>query len=826
MSQPSQPALPQSGYTAAQLALALGLNKRSILKALVQTPPTGVAIVRGNDTPTWTLTDLPDRLIELLRYRAGKTGEALPQYLDGLVKLKERGIAPWQPKLSLAEIAADCLAEATKLRAALLPALQRHSSPLLSGEDRARLGLADYQRAFGHTINERHWRRLIARTLQRDGGAEDFNRLELYLPDNPKPKADPARLLPHEADFKELRARVQSFANPDKPSAAEKSLLWADVCELFSDIKTKAQHRKLRRQVVKFLMRHGRGLARNANALRVNLSRKLEAWQASDGDFNELVDGRADGSRAGFVLPEKDRLMLIASAALFGGGMQMAWRECYEQLSEETCKHYPNKRFCPRKVRESIRAAVKLEKEALKGPKNVRVKGAFVNRDPDGIAPGDWDQCDDMTPVNYWWEESETDPRGFWFGQGQWLPWIDERSWFIYDHTLVSDPYYDGFNIRNSWTKKAAEWGLPRQGLSLERGIWKRSRQLVGRKDDLDPSETETGLKRLGLRFHHFTEARGKVIERAFAELQNYFQAAPGYVGRVQMIDRYEGVQKKIALVKSGKAHPADVGFLHKTQLAQVFTTVCREFNERPMHGKYHLGLSPRQVFQERFTSKVIHVPKEFRWILASNRIVCTVGGNGISFDFKPLKGIYFKAAELGGKFGERIAAYFNPERPDTVFCTDLDGSNPFIAERAQAVAPHDPAPGTLERALAQNAAQNQFRRELHRSLRPYYNTPFFQNMFRPGFYNAEAARNSEHFAQEHNRIEAAQKAQTAQTNKARRAYSKLGMNIPSRMRPGAADAAAELAKLMAQPDQNPKSDTAGKKTYILKPFTGNKSHE
>ena len=187
MSQSIQPALPSTGYTAAQLALALGMNKRSVLKALVHTPATGVSIVRGNQTPTWTLAVLPERMRETIASRASGQSLSLADYI-------ETACYPWQPKSPLAEIADDCLAAASKLRAALLPALQRHDSPLLSGDERERLGLADYQRTFGHAINARHWRRLIARTLQRAGSDEDFNRLELYLPDNPKPKASATRL--------------------------------------------------------------------------------------------------------------------------------------------------------------------------------------------------------------------------------------------------------------------------------------------------------------------------------------------------------------------------------------------------------------------------------------------------------------------------------------------------------------------------------------------------------------------------------------------------------------------------------------------------------
>ena len=228
-----QPALPANGYTAAQLALALRLNKRNVLKALGNTPAASTAIVRGNPTPVWPLAALPESVFTRLQTNAAKTQETPAQYVDGLVKLATHGLTPWQPPLTLAEIADNCLAAATRLRAALLPALQRHESNLLSAAEGEQLGRADYQRAFGHAVHERHWRRLLARTLQRAGSGKEFQRLELYLPDNPKPKASAACLLPHEAGFTELRATIQSFTHPAAPSAAEKTLLWSQAFGAF-----------------------------------------------------------------------------------------------------------------------------------------------------------------------------------------------------------------------------------------------------------------------------------------------------------------------------------------------------------------------------------------------------------------------------------------------------------------------------------------------------------------------------------------------------------------------------------------------------------------
>ncbi|MEI2725634.1 MAG: hypothetical protein V9H26_19600 [Verrucomicrobiota bacterium] len=263
-----------------------------MLKALAGTPAIGNAIVRGNPAPIWSLAVLPDRLRTELQAQAAETQETVAQYVDGLVKLAAHGLTPWQPPIPLAEIAADCLADATKLRTALLPTLQRPESNPLSAAERERLALADYQRAFGHPITARHWRRLIERTLQRAGSAREFQPLELYLSDHPKPKASAARLLPHETGLTDLRETIAAFADPAAPSAMEKALLWSQAFELVAGAQSKAGRKALRRELVQFLNRHAPTLAENAHALRVNFERKFSRWQEHGETPAALLDGR------------------------------------------------------------------------------------------------------------------------------------------------------------------------------------------------------------------------------------------------------------------------------------------------------------------------------------------------------------------------------------------------------------------------------------------------------------------------------------------------------------------------------------------------------
>ena len=128
------------------------------------------------------------------------------------------------------------------------------------------------------------------------------------------------------------------------------------------------------------------------------------------------------------------------------------------------------------------------------------MNGAYIERDPNSLASGDSDQSDDLTLPLYWWDET---PDGLWIGQGQLLVWIDERSWMFYSLDLITSNAYSGFSIRNSWTCKAEEHGLPRKLVRVEMGAWRESKVFVGSRDEVGTEETELGLRRLGLRFHH-----------------------------------------------------------------------------------------------------------------------------------------------------------------------------------------------------------------------------------------------------------------------------------------------------------------------------------
>lgn len=770
-------------FTAAQIARALGLTKRAVLAALRDATPAIPATVEGNRPAAWPLESLPLRFREGLARVAKQRGYGGAEHLLATPP-EQIWPPPGFPKLS--EIAQHCLDKAAKAQRALARVLALQGDLSRTSAELEQLGLEDYRREFGYAISGRALRALIKRTIERDGGAENFSRLTLYLDERPARKAPlPSRPRPgDEVEFRELREVIAMFKDQSAPTHAELEYLWTRAFEMSEDrVAAGKPEKRIRRALVRFLFSIKPTLAKHEPALRKTFKRHYAAWLK-----NERRPGWLDKRRtnSGFhrapELNDEDRKLLTATAAALSGPNQ-AWQTHHRELSPAIREYYPGTHRCPARIRELIRHDVAMEKIALHGPHAMRTAGAFVNRNPNGIASGDWDQSDDMTMVNVWWDDAPDSPEGFWFGQGQLLVWIDERSWFAYGWDLISDPYYDAFSIRNSWNTKAATWGLPRKGLSLERGIWQTSRIVVGERVNRSSAvgilETASALERLGLRFHNATHARVKVIERIYGKLQNYFQAAPGYVGRNPITDRYERVQDQIRQVKAGKAHPSEF-FLHKNQWASILDKVLLHYNDTRMDGKYHEGRSPKEVYQTEFTDKLALIPDELAHMFMDECLVRKVGPNGVMLPFGKRQ-FRYKGARLGELRGQPVRIYFRPSSPDIARCTDLKGQNPFAVELEARPFNHDPLPGTLEKAIAQNAAQDRYMKELHRSLKPYYNSDFFSNLFRSVRVDREAVERSQVFARQTEEINSRRAdEQKRQTHLRRRAVA-LGVSVPAR---------------------------------------------
>jgi hypothetical protein len=250
----------------------------------------------------------------------------------------------------------------------------------------------------------------------------------------------------------------------------------------------------------------------------------------------------------------------------------------------------------PAKIVESVKYEVAMMYDIHHGPRQDKLNGAHLSRDWSKVRSMDWFQGDDFTFPVYM---SMPDGQG-WFTltRGQVLLMIDLRSTRILGFVLLSSRNYNANSIRSLITQTADEHGLPIKGFYFERNIWERSRILTGVADagPMSWGETEMGMRGLGLRFIHANLPRAKLIEAVGGALQNLMEGLPGYVGRNEMVEKFERVQKSKREVESRKLHP-DGLFLSEDQWADALENLCAQFNATLQNGKMTTGLSPDAAF-------------------------------------------------------------------------------------------------------------------------------------------------------------------------------------------------------------------------------------
>ena len=137
----------------------------------------------------------------------------------------------WQPEIPWREICPDQQAEALAIQRALLLLIQRRNEAGLSVADFETLGVQTYARETGKEITRERWRYIFNRSVERDGGAEQFHRPELFLNGNLRKAVPAAPAGDGVVDFESLNIYMAQFRDPIHPSGEEMDALWIEVAE-------------------------------------------------------------------------------------------------------------------------------------------------------------------------------------------------------------------------------------------------------------------------------------------------------------------------------------------------------------------------------------------------------------------------------------------------------------------------------------------------------------------------------------------------------------------------------------------------------------------
>ncbi len=615
-------ARPQT-YTVAQIAGCLGRTAQGVRKALEGIDADGGQIMQGREAAAFSLGRLPAALLSQLGDVAGRLRFAS---VEAMLSTRP---ARYEPPIPISQIAKADIDYAIKLRRAMAWALVNKDTADLSAAEFERRGIEEYAVEF-RAVSGRYWRELLRRVLDRDAGFGDFGRLEIYLPARPALKTE-ARLAesPMGDEFQEIQSYIDACRNPLETSKTERRGIWTIALETSKRLaESGLGAARAARQMRKFLFARAPFLAPSRAALANTWKRRVAVFEKGGFNPKALRDRREDNGDP-FDLPEHDAFLLVGLAAKnYRGNLSPAWRDLLSgcpagHFSDAVASRYKGpvgtKSHVPAKVRRDHAGTAELLWLWFCG--QVDDTMGHIDRSYNGIPSMVCSVWDDFTMPCYYYAP---DGNG-WFvvTRGQILLAVDFRSLCIIGWSMQPQKTYDSPTIRSLCTHVFAEHGIP-SILYFERGIWQNSALLKGRAGT-PFTETEQGLKELGIKFIHATTARAKTVERVGGLLQDLMGGEPGYCGRDERRDAPEGLRRQIAEVETRKTHPSR--FFHSVEEWQRrFGEIVDIYNHQPQDVKILAGLPPSEAMHkfadERDPPRTL--TPEFRYLLANHKGVVT----------------------------------------------------------------------------------------------------------------------------------------------------------------------------------------------------------
>jgi hypothetical protein len=761
-------------FSASQIASALGWRRQRAQRALAGIAADGVLVLGGNEAQAFALKSLPIRLINTLRAEASRQGY---ESIERLIAFPPRR---WVPAAPLARQSPAAIERAQKLRAALTPALERSSNPGNRATHLAKDFLGRFKETMGYAITERHWIRLLERTLKRDGGAEDWGRVEIYLDDRPVPAAQTVASL--EFKFEGLGLALGAVDNPQAPNDLQRALIWHKAFEDYEDLlATGNQASRVKRALVSAIFERAPWAGKTPSSLDRNFRNKYDRWIAGERMCNVLIDGREDSGPRRPIKITDDEVSHIAARALnCGGRLAQAWRELWNEgklprWAYELYTQNPlDKSYMPAAVRAVVGPMVERLQPAHQGTKTVRFKSPRVRRDWSGLDAGVLTQSDDLTTPILCYV-----PDGLgWYDliQPQMLPFVDVRSLYIHIDGLLPKPTYSSLDIRRQIIRMHDQFGLT--DFYFERGIWKRSLLIKGRDGkEVPPEELIPGLDSLGVKLSHALHPSAKVIEGMFNILQNKMERIRGFCGREQRKDRPDHITKWMAEVKTQKTHPSAY-FLSYEELVKEIGKLIDTYNDEPQNGELLAGLSPREGFVRFFRSDLpIKLDASSRYLLATHRVPVVVR-DGVRVTIAGQAYRYI-GPQTGPLEGRRMFAWFDLEDPSSITLTDLDRKNPITVQRDILVPAYmEAADSPLSAALAQTQGHTKAVKMQYAELKKVHPQEFGGRQRRPVIVDKETAELGEAIAEQ--KAEGAQKLRRHDNDyaTARRLAEQTGMPL------------------------------------------------
>jgi hypothetical protein len=678
-------------FTATQIARAAGLARQTVHARLQEIAAAGQEPCQGKDLAGWKFADLPmDWQLEITRRGVKRGFENGEQFLANLPD-------PWKCPLPWSAVPEAQQRKAVRLQKALAGVLAMRAKAGVDSAHVEHAGLADFKAEFGYTITARHWRRLLNRTLERDAGEENWQRLELYLDGRAFVTPSPTReVVRNDYVHRGLDDVFSTLENRQHPTATDREFLWdaafrhyAQHTDSLTDSPEGHRERKLfKASLVHYLFKAfpEETLCATLPSLKRRFEEKLNLWRANGRTPAALRDKRPLKSGKFRTLAFAQDLDAIRDRAiLHDGNIALAHRLLREEgkLSKEFCDFYAfDARTAKSEVPAAVRAAVAPQVEMClplrRGPWQARMRGPYIQRDWSEVKPGDWACADDVTWNHYFREQL---PAGDWrILRGECLLMTDLRTGYPLDFLLIAG-HYNGEYVRSLALKVHDRIGLPRKGYYFERGVWK-SRLVVGDNSQGTPihwREAENGLCSMDLKLdvRHATTPRAKPIEGLFRILQERMRCIPGFVGFNERTEEHEREQDLIARANRGNME-ALKRFPTQAEWAETISQVLEKYARDPQNGEMLQGKSPAEAWEEEVKAHPLRqLSEESRYILSTHRKEITVRQEGIILTIRGQRRIYFNE-NTGRLIGQRVLAFYNLEMPELLTVSDMHKNNYF----------------------------------------------------------------------------------------------------------------------------------------------------
>jgi hypothetical protein len=710
--------------TAAQIAAVLGKSSTAVRKQLVNIAATGCRRVSGNDAAQWHAAALPADLRAELQTIARANG------FNSVGEMFRAGQKAWQPAITPADDD-PVWSAARKLRDALRPSLQRNPMFALSQADFERDGVRDYEKVFGTKISTRHFRSLIIRTRNRDGGRANWEALAIYLPDKLKRKSDAPR---PPLDFPLIEQAIndpeqmQAVRNNHVVEVSRRESIWKAAFETYDRLLLRHPPKRAARMLRDYLAERALLLlAPNRDALLKTFQRRLLHWLLGNTADDRQSNGAADGELTRQIndlpwfIPAVKYFFLRTNRTENSGSLPealrhvislpclpVAWQEGLRQNFLKAIKQ-PAMPECPVELREMIlareRAGKKMVPDKIAAKMRVNKSVVKFSRSPHEwslanqtapgsqrrffdvtkgerviMQPGDWFGGDDATPgiaVTVPCNEVITpvsQKYGVLLGRFQWLAYNDCRTDKIlgWDYVVRPRGSYRAEDILNGMGAVVRTHGIPRQGFQFEGGTF--GAKLV-----------KQAIKLLGCQHWRTYSPHQKPVESVFNRVWTQLAVQFPHADMGRYRNENEANCKLYEACKAGHKDPRRF-FPTIDLVLKSFEEVVKNHNGKMIRSKQYGQWVPDEFFAAAQQASPLreHSP-EMDWMFSPFSAERTVKGMIVSCRVPMFENFSvpfdFGADWMPQYHGKKVRLHFNPHHPKCVAKVVLSATNKVLGD-------------------------------------------------------------------------------------------------------------------------------------------------